>query len=117
MTDGHTDRLRLIEEQKKADQVRLAVQREQATQDIGDIEALEKFVPFNRYWVGRLNALFQSRLTDSRKGATVELREKARIEANLLEELTQIPARDKKACQAMIDSPPPHLAQQPRQVT
>lgn len=94
----------------------LAVQRERATQDLGDIEGLQNYTPFNRYWVGRLNALFHSKLTASRKGGTPEAREQARIEANLLEELTQIPANDKKSCQAMLANPPQGMAQ-PRQVT
>lgn len=88
-------------------QHRQNVQRELATQDIGDIEALSRYEPFNRYWVRRMNDMFQRESENSRKGKAPQDREESRIRSNLLEELTQIPATDRKVAQKLLDSAVP----------
>ena len=85
--------------------------RQQAAEDLGDIDFLSKCEPFNRYWVRRLNDLYLSRVILSRKGGTPEMREKARIESNLLEELTQMPANDRVTCKRNVDAPVPQAPQ------
>jgi len=100
------------------DQVRrLQIERQQAGQDIADIEFLQKCEPFNRYWAARLNALFQRECSTSRKGGDATTREEARIRANLLEELASMPGKDKAAAQAMLETVPADGQIKPRQVT
>ena len=96
---------------------RAQLERQQAAQDVADIEALSKYDPFKRYWESRLGAMFVTKVRLARTAPTAELREQARHEANLLEELTQMPAKDRQAAQRMVDSIPPDGRRHPTQAS
>lgn len=89
--------------------------REAAQRDISDIDLLAKNEPFNRYWVGRLNSLFNKERENSLTESTVDLREIARIRAKLLRELTQMPAMDRQSCEKFLSTPLP-TERRPQQV-
>jgi hypothetical protein len=80
--------------------------RTKAQQDISDIDALAASQPFNRFWVGYMNARYRSELRASLMGGTVDEREKARIRALLLEELTQAPATERLSAEKLLRTPP-----------
>ncbi len=101
-----------------SDPIRQAqLERQDAAQSIADIEALSKNDAFNRYWVGRLNAMYQQKLDSALRGGDPVLRESARIEANLLKELTQMPAKDRAAAMKFVESTPPDGRRGPTQAT
>lgn len=85
-----------------AAQARVAQERQQAAQDIADIDALAKFEPFNRYWARRLNEMYQRQVSTALSGGTPADREECRVRANLLRELTQLPAQDRQACENVL---------------
>jgi hypothetical protein len=85
------------------------VTREQAQQDLQDIKFLEICEPFNRYWVGALNGMYKTRVSLALDGSTPEIRERNRIEANVIWELTQMPGRDRAAKTKIVDAPEPTL--------
>lgn len=76
--------------------------RQQAQEDIQDIEALATSQPFNRYWVRKLNALYQAEVEASLTAKTVEERERSRHRSLVLRELTQMPANDRQSCENFL---------------
>ena len=81
--------------------------RAAAQQDISDIDALAKSEPFNRYFVGQINRLFQEEREKALTGATGKERTKARHRAVLLRELTQMPAKHRESAEKLLMTPPP----------
>lgn len=81
--------------------------RQNAQDDLTDIEALSSSQPFNRYFARRLNALYRDAVTVSLTAKTVEEREAARHRANLLNELSNMPAADREKCEKFLRTPEP----------
>lgn len=90
--------------------------RQQAGQDIADIEALAKFEPFNRYWLRRLQ---QKHATAERSFKHDKLshedREAERQKVLLLEELRDMPQKDRAVNQRVVEAPPPVPGRRPMQ--
>jgi hypothetical protein len=79
--------------------------RENAQNDIADIEALAASQPFNRYFVRKLNELYKAAVTEALTGAKAKIRNRARHRANLLDELAAMPAKDRQACEKFLRTP------------
>lgn len=89
--------------------------RQQAQEDVQDIDALASHAPFNRYWVRRLNELYRKETEDALTGKTAELRDGHRYRALLLRELTGLPAADRISAERTLRTPP-QAEQRPVQV-
>lgn len=100
-----------------ADQLREAqLARQQAGQDIADIEALSKFEAFNRYWMRQLqqkHAAMERRFKYD--AATGEQREAWRQQLLAYEELRDMPKVHRVVCQRALEAPPPVPGQRPMQ--
>ncbi|HTO27554.1 MAG TPA: hypothetical protein VL017_03080 [Devosia sp.] len=81
--------------------------REAAQRDILDIEALSKSEAFNRYFVGQLNRIRRENTAKALTGATPEEREKARHYANLIDELSQMPAQHRLSAEKLLATQSP----------
>ncbi len=90
--------------------------RQQAGQDMADIDALAKFEPFNRYWMRRLQ-LKHSTIEKSFKYDVLspEQREAARQKMIAYEELRDMPKTDRAVCQRQVEAPMPVPGQRPMQ--
>ena len=90
--------------------------RQQAGQDIADIEFLAKNDQFNRYWLRRLNAKHAAVEKSFKYDAlTGEQREAKRQQMLAYEELRDMPATDRSVCQRQLEAPPPVPGQRPMQ--
>jgi len=78
-----------------------------AQQDISDIDALAKNDPFNRYFVGQINRLFQDEREMALTAKLPEDRDRARHRAVLLRELTQMPAKHRESAEKLLMTPLP----------
>lgn len=90
--------------------------RQQAQEDVQDIDALAQSSPFNRYWVRRLNELFQHHQKQARLAKDAPKREEHRVTANFLEELTGLPAADRISAEKVLRTPASGGEQRPVQV-
>jgi DNA-binding SARP family transcriptional activator len=79
--------------------------REAASQDLADIEALSKSAPFNRYFVGEINRLFQESQELALSGKTAEDRDRGRYRAMLLREISEMPAKHRAIAEAILSAP------------
>ncbi len=81
--------------------------REDAQRDLMDIELLSKSESFNRYFVGQLNRIHRENVRKALTGATAEERDKARHYANLIDELTQMPAQHRISAEKLLATQAP----------
>lgn len=79
--------------------------RENAQNEVTDIEALAKSQPFNRYFVRRMNELYADAFNKALTAPTADEREKNRHRANLLTELSEMPAKDRDSAEKFLRTP------------
>ena len=92
--------------------------RDAAQRDVVDIEALSKSEPFNRYFIGQLNRLYRENVGLALTGSTLDDREKARHRATFINELMEMPAKQRETCEKLLRTPivDPTQPQRPQQV-
>lgn len=100
-----------------ADQLREAqLRRQRDAQDAGDIDALTKYEPFNRYWLRCLNQKIADTETSFKKDEmTMERREAVRQRLLAYEELRDMMRNHRASIQKALEAPPPVPGQRPMQ--
>lgn len=91
--------------------------RQQAGQDMADIAALEKFDPFQRYWMRRLHQRHDELQASFETGEmSLEMREIKRCQMLLLREFITMPAKDRIAAAKEAEAPLQEAQRRPVQV-